>query len=210
MPEAYVRRGADLAPNQINKPNANTIRVDSDDELLKFGTGASGTTEKVVVTEGSTQTLTAKTLTSPLLTTPKVAVITDTAGANRAVFNVTAKTIVDGSATSLFEVAIAAAGYAAGTVHFAVFDSDATDHQVISGILTYSGVNKAGTLTKTATYVAANEAKSVSSGTLTLSFTTTDDTNKMTVKLQPTGSLTETIYTIFYTVFPLVGTVVIL
>jgi hypothetical protein len=136
--------------------------------------------------------------------------LTDSGGQERFIPNPTAKTIVDGSATALFEVAIAAAAYAAGVVHFAVFASDGTDHQVISGILTYSGVNKAGTITKTATYVAANEAKAVSSGTLTLSFTTTDDTNKMTVKLTPTGSLTETVYTVLYSVFPLKGAVTIL
>jgi hypothetical protein len=159
---------------------------------------------------GTTSIGAGATLTSPLLVTPAVGVVTDTGLVNRLIPNPTAKTIVDGSATSLFEVAIAAASYAAGTVHFAVFASDATDHQVISGILTYSGENKAGTIVRAATYVAANEAKSVSSGTLTLSFTATDDTNKMTVKLQPTGSLTETTYTVLYTVVPLKGTVTIL
>lgn len=67
MPEIYVARKADLPPNTTNKPNANTIRVDSDDDKLKFGTGASGTTEVVVVTESQSATLTNKTLTSPTI-----------------------------------------------------------------------------------------------------------------------------------------------
>lgn len=205
MPEQYVVRTADLTPDQFNRPNANTIRVDSDDDFLKWGTGASGSTEKV-----ASDTATAQTLTNKTLTAPKVSSLLDTGGTVRFIPNPTAKTIVDGSATGLFEVAIAAAGYAAGTVHFAVFASDGTDHQVISGIATYSGENKAGTIVRAATYVAANEAKSVSSGTLTLAFTATDDTNKMTVKLQPTGSLTETVYTVVYSVFPLSGVVTIL
>lgn len=129
---------------------------------------------------------------------------------NRMIFNKTAKTIVDGAATSLFEVAIAAGAAASGTIDFSVFASDGTDHQVISGIATYSGVNKAGTITRTVTYATANEAKAVSAGTITLAFTATDDTNKMTVKLQPTGSLTETSYSVIYTVTPLRGTVTIL
>lgn len=210
MPERYVYRGSALSPNSNQKPTANTIRVDTSANEVKVGSGTSGTTELTLVDTTTVQTLANKTLTSPTLTTPKVAVIQDTAGVNRVVPNATAKTIVDGSATSLFEVPIAAGAYAGGFVVFTIFASDGTDHQADSGIVTYSGVNKAGTITRAATYVAANEAKSVSSGTLTQAWTATDDTNKMTVKVQPTGSLTETTYTIVYTVFPLVGAVTIL
>ena len=49
MPEAYVRRGSTLAPNQSNKPNANTVRVHSTTNRLQVGSGASGTTEIEVV-----------------------------------------------------------------------------------------------------------------------------------------------------------------
>jgi len=57
-----------LDPNETSRPNANVIRVDSDDDQLKFTTGNSGTTEVDVVTESQTQTLTNKTLTSPTIT----------------------------------------------------------------------------------------------------------------------------------------------
>lgn len=135
-----------------------------------------------------------------------------TAGAvvNRAIFNATKKTIVDGSATALFEVPLASGGVAAGFMVFAVHATDGTDHQVIAGIATYSGENKAGTLVGVMTYDTANEAKSVSSGTLTLSFTDDDNSDAVRFLLQPTGSLTETGYTITYTLFPLIGTVSIL
>lgn len=136
--------------------------------------------------------------------------VLDANGVNRLIHNPTPKTIVDGSATSLFEVPITAGQVASGVIHFSVFASDATDFQVISGIATYGAVNKAGTITRTVTYATANEAKAVSSGTITLAFTATDDTNKVTVKLQPTGSLTETTYNVIYTVMPLRGTVTIL
>lgn len=43
MPEAYLRRGTAIAPNQTSKPNANPIFVDSADEALGTGTGTSGT-----------------------------------------------------------------------------------------------------------------------------------------------------------------------
>lgn len=169
-----------------------------------------GSSRVPLVSTTDAQTLTNKTLTSPTLTGSVVDLLKDTGSVNRFIPNPTAKTIVDGSATSLFEVPIAAAGYAAGVVFYTVFASDGTDHQAMSGMVSYSGVNKAGTITRAIGYATGNDAKAVSSGTLTLSFTGTDDTNKMTVKLQPTGSLTETTYTIVYSVFPLKGTVTIL
>lgn len=121
-----------------------------------------------------------------------------------------AKTIVDGSATSLFEVACTAGQMVGGVVHFLVRASDGTDHQAIAGMMAYTAVNKAGTVTADETYATANEAKAVSAGTLTLAFTAVAGTNKATIKLQPTGSLTETTYTIEYTVVPIRGEVTIL
>lgn len=103
-------------------------------------------------------------------------------------------TIVDGSATALFTVDLPSAESTGGIVFFKVYATDGTDYQVISGLMTFAAVNKAGTITRDETYATANEAKAVSAGTLTLAFTVTDDTNKITVKLQPTGSLTETTY----------------
>jgi hypothetical protein len=154
--------------------------------------------------------VTTDTLTNKTLSSPTVDVVNDTSGVNRAVFNAAAKTIVDGSATSLFDVACTAATKCGGVIHFLVFASDATDHQAIAGIATYAMVNKAGTNTLTVTYATANEAKAVSSGTLTLAWTFVTGTNKGTVKLQPTGSLTETTYTVSYTVYPIAGAVTIL
>lgn len=136
--------------------------------------------------------------------------LTDTSGVNRVVLNPNAKTIVDGSATSLFEVAVAAGASIGGLVHYHVFASDATNHQAMSGIVSYSAVNKAGTTTTAITNATTNDAKAVSSGTLTLAWTAVDSTNKVTVKLQPTGSLTETTYNVTYTVYPIKGTVTLL
>jgi len=137
---------------------------------------------------------------------------TKTAGVHqdRLLLNGIVKTIVDGSATSLFDVACPAGTMSGGVIHFLVRASDGTDHQAIAGMASYACENKAGTLVLTITYVAANEAKAVSAGTLTLAFTFVTGTSKGTVKVQPTGSLTETTYTIEYNVYPIRGAVSIL
>lgn len=138
--------------------------------------------------------------------------VTDPNSTNRVILNPTAKTIVDGSATSLFSVLCPTLDAIGGQIVFLVRASDGTDFQAIAGIATYSAVNKAGTSTATITYVTGNEAKSVSAGTLTLAFTAVDSgSGVITFKLQPTGSLTETTpYTVEYTVLPIRGAVTIL
>lgn len=155
-------------------------------------------------------TITSPTISSPTITSGLVNLLKDTSGVNRFIPNPTAKTIVDGSATALFEVAIASGDYATGAAFYAVFATDGTDVQAMSGLITYAGVNKAGTITRAIGYATGNDAKAVSAGTLTLAWSGTDDTGKMTVKLTPTGSLTETTYTVVYSVFPTKGTVTIL
>jgi hypothetical protein len=134
----------------------------------------------------------------------------DTNGLQRLILNGAAKTIVDGSATSLADVACASGAQCAGIIFYHVFATDGTDYQAMAGMVSYSAVNKAGTLTLTITNATANDAKAVSSGTLTLAWTFVTGTSKGTIKLQPTGSLTETTYTVEYTVLPLKGAVTIL
>lgn len=140
----------------------------------------------------------------------QLSTMTASAVQQRLLINGTPKTIVDGSATSLFDVAVASGAMSGGLCHFLIRASDGTDHQADAGMFSYSCVNKAGTVTATVTYVTGNEAKAVSAGTLTLAFTNVAGTLKSTVKLQPTGSLTETTYTIEYTVLPIRGAVTIL
>jgi hypothetical protein len=149
--------------------------------------------------------------TGATITTPIIASTLDANSTVRTIYNPTAKTIVDGSATSLFSVAVAAGAMVGGTGFFLVRASDATDQQAIAGMFTYSAEGKATVVVGAITYVAANEAKSVSAGTLTLAFTAdVSVANVVTYKLQPTGSLTETTYTIEYSLFPIRGVVTIL
>lgn len=120
------------------------------------------------------------------------------------------KTIVDGSATSLFDYDCQSGVGSSGVVNYQVFASDGTDHQCIAGSLSYSAVNKAGTLTTAffaATGAAGLDSKAVSSGTLTLAWTNVAGTLKGTLKLQPTGSLTETSYFVILQIFPITGAI---
>lgn len=135
----------------------------------------------------------------------------DRNGTSRLVPNPTAKTIVDGAPTDMFSVTVAASQVAGGTVAFVIRAADGTNTQAMSGIATYSAVaTAAGTVTGTITYVAANEAKTLSSGTLTAAFTANVSGSTCTFRVQPTGSLTETAYTISYTLLPVVGSPTIL
>lgn len=114
-------------------------------------------------------------------------------------------TIVDGSAASLFTVACNTGQMVGGAFFYQVRASDGTDFQSLTGMVTYAAVNKAGTLTLTITEVSGNQAKAVSAGTLTLawSFVTNTANTLGTVKLTPTGSLTETTYDVMLHVFPI-------
>jgi hypothetical protein len=163
-------------------------------------TGATGAATLITTTD--TQTLSNKSISGP---------VTDTNSTNRLILNPTAKTIVDGSATALFSVAVPALSGVGGAGFFLVRASDGTEFQADAGMFTYSAEAKTTTVVGAITYVAANEAKSVSSGTLTLAFTAdVSVANVVTYKLQPTGSLTETLYTIEYTLFPVRGAVTLL
>ncbi|HWR49925.1 MAG TPA: hypothetical protein VN428_02390 [Bryobacteraceae bacterium] len=131
---------------------------------------------------------------------------------NRLIVNGEFKTIADGAPVALFEVACADMGMVGGSIMYLVRASDGVDTQALSGIATYAAVSKAGTTTAVITDVAANGAyaESAPASTLTLAFTAVDGADKATFRVQPTGSLVETVYDITYTVVPLAGAVTIL
>lgn len=127
-------------------------------------------------------------------------------GANgRPVASPPAKAITGGSANSLATVAVPASGMVGGVIHYLVQASDGTDFQALEGIVTYTAVNKAGTVTGTITEVAANQAKTVSSGTLTVTWTIVPGTNNVTIKVQPTTSLTATTLNVLMSISPTAG-----
>lgn len=136
--------------------------------------------------------------------------VLDSQSVNRLLINPTEKTIANGSATALFNVARGLNTYEGGIFFYEVFATDGTDYQTISGLVTYSMVDKAGTGTFAITEAGGNVAKAVSTGTYTLSWTFVTGTNIGTVKLTPTTSLTATTHVVRYTVMPHKGTVTIL
>lgn len=147
----------------------------------------------------------------PLATYPQLGLsgpIYDAAGINRVILVSSPKTIVDGSATALFRVACAPSSQVGGMAFYMVRATNNTDFQAMSGMIAYASVNKAASFTSTITDVTANNAKAVSSGTLTLAWTISTTAGVITVNLQPTGSLTEVPpYDVTLTIFPLIGVV---
>jgi hypothetical protein len=101
--------------------------------------------------------------------------------------------------TDLFEVALPAGAMAGGVVLATLRASDGTNHQALSQVITWAAVNKAGTYTLAVVITPELEASALSSGTLTATWDLTSGTNKATLSVTPTGSLTETTYTVHYT-----------
>jgi hypothetical protein len=67
MANRYLRRGTALTPGQTGTAAASPIYVNSTSSEVKFVPAASGTTEKTLVDKDTAQTLTNKTLTSPII-----------------------------------------------------------------------------------------------------------------------------------------------
>lgn len=118
---------------------------------------------------------------------------------NRFLVNSTSKTLTD-AATQLFEVALSAGAMTGGIIIWTIEAGDATDWQSLSGVTTYAAVNKAGSYYTTVNNNTANDSKATSSGTLTTVWDILTGANKVIIRVTPTGSLTETIYRITYTI----------
>ena len=103
-----------------------------------------------------------------------------------------------GAALSLFEVALPTLKGAAGTLSYECFAADATDVQVRRGTASWSCVNKAGSYTSSVTIDA--EAVSASAGTLTATLAWSNGTNKITMQITPTTSLTATTKYVRFTI----------
>lgn len=114
------------------------------------------------------------------------------------------KALTESTATAVIEIPIAAAAGGGGEIHYTVFASDTTDHQTRSGVVRFSGVNKAGTMTCSVYGVdsafTANPdqtkdgsgAGAISSGTLTYAWTAVAATAACDYKLNVVSSLTQT------------------
>ena len=112
------------------------------------------------------------------------------------------KTLVDGSATGFFEIAIATGELLGGNITYAIYVTNGTDYQSHSGAVTFVAVNKAGTVTSDIEeqYSPANEAEIKTAGTLTDDFTITDGTGKITLNCNANTNLAGPTIVLKYTV----------
>jgi len=100
------------------------------------------------------------------------------------------KALTSASAISLFEVALPTLKMTGGIIEYTIQCTNGTDLQSLTNIVTYTGINKAGTVTSNITANASNESKILSAGTLTSTLSIVNGTNKITIQLTATTSLT--------------------
>jgi len=102
----------------------------------------------------------------------------------------------DNVAEDAFSVALPAAGFVAGSVEWSVFASDGTEHQTVSGITYFNGVNKAGVYSTDLTQ--ENKCESLSAGTLSVVWSIVEGTNELTFQVTANTSLTPTTLEVRY------------
>lgn len=147
---------------------------------------------------------------SSACTHPEITIMSATAASPQTQYNSQAywgnagraiKTLTESSATSAFQVSIASGAGTGGIVDFTVFASDATDQQTLTGVLQFSGVNKAGTETCPTPTLTGTALNAVSSGTLTCSYAAdTTPTNACNIQFNCVSSLTQTTLDVYYRV----------
>lgn len=114
--------------------------------------------------------------------------------------------------TALFSFTLNAGRMVSGRITYAIRASDGTDHQSLIGSLLFAAVNKAGTIIanpNSTPVMADEEIYAASSGTLSTLWAITASGSVATVHVTPSGSLTEQVYGIEYTVelFPAIAIV---
>jgi hypothetical protein len=115
----------------------------------------------------------------------------------RFIVNGSVQTLTSGSASTIVTTGIPSNSYAGGQILYTVECTNGTDYQCTSGMMAYAFVNKAGTITGTASLI-GSEVTIASSGTLTNAFTATA---AGLVRITPTSSLTPTLLRVTYSIF---------
>lgn len=115
--------------------------------------------------------------------------------------------------TTVFSVTVRSGEMVSGRITYAVRASNGTDHQSLIGHLLFAMVNKAGTFTTTPSsepIAPDSEVYAVSTGSLSTMWSITTSGSVATIKVTPTGSLTEIIYGLEYSVdiFPQIPIIV--
>ncbi len=108
----------------------------------------------------------------------------------RRIVNAKGKVLTSGAAASLVDITLPTLAMAGGCIRATVVCTNGTDMQSYSQVVTFASVNKGGVFTSTITADAGNDSKAVSAGTLTTAWALTAGTNKVTIQLTATTSLT--------------------
>jgi hypothetical protein len=105
--------------------------------------------------------------------------------------------------TTVFSITVEPGEMVSGRVLYGIRASDTTDHQALAGTLLFAIVNKGGTFTTNPTSTPSApdlEIYAASSGTLSTVWSITTSGTVATLKVTPTGSLTEQLYGLEYIV----------
>jgi hypothetical protein len=99
--------------------------------------------------------------------------------------------LTEGTATNVASIALASGKVLGGSATITVWASDGTDYQALTSQVRFSAVNKAGTITASASQTNAALA-TASAGTLTVTYDTSTNGNNVLLRANATSSLTET------------------
>lgn len=99
--------------------------------------------------------------------------------------------LTEGTATAVASIALASGKVVGGSATITVWASDGTDYQALTSQVRFSGINKAGTITASASQTNAAIA-TTSAGTLTVTYDATASGNNVLLNANATSSLTQT------------------
>ena len=102
------------------------------------------------------------------------------------------KNLTESTATIVVNVSVAAGKYIGGELIVTTHADDATDFQAITEHLTFSAVNKGGTVTATIQAAPSTSTTAASAGTLTTTWTAVANGNSVDIKNDAASSLTQT------------------
>jgi len=108
------------------------------------------------------------------------------------------KSMTESTATTLVNITLGTGKYIGGTLVATTHADDATDYQATTEHLTFSAVNKAGTVTTTIQGTPSTSTTAASAGTLTTTWTSVANAASIDIKNSAVSSLTQTTLKVSY------------
>lgn len=109
------------------------------------------------------------------------------------------KNLTESTATAFVRIAVPSNGPVGGVIHYSIVADDGTDYQERTGSVNFSAVGQSANTTS-ALGTVINESVATSTGTLTVSFSTANNTGSVDIKANAVSSLTQTTLAIKYRV----------